>query len=87
MILSPHLDKHREDGVADDGDGRLHHVGEECGEGEAVRHVAASTVAVHLGNEFLIQWSASKIFGIILQIQVGVVLQGLECVFAVALTW
>ena len=55
MMLSPHLDEHREDGVADDCDGRLHDVGEECGEGEAVRHVTASTVAVHLGNGFLFQ--------------------------------
>ena len=60
----PHLDEHREDGVADDCDGRLHDVGEECGEGKAVRHVASGTVAVHLGNGCLFQWSASKILGI-----------------------
>ena len=46
-----YLDEQREDCVADDRDGGLDHVGEEGGEGEAVGHVAAGAVPVHLDRE------------------------------------
>ena len=45
-----HLDEDGEDGVGDDGDGRLHDVREERREREAVGQVAAPAVAVDLSK-------------------------------------